>query len=134
MNYAHAWQTLAEQLTDALWFGIWFICGGLVACGACWCVGYGGLRACQEWDRDWARRRQQRRIDREAARGVRAVEAYLQFQIPQSTEVPDRKQSPSALKASPETATAVGETPTVSSHIASVSGDQRCGRSEGLTA
>ena len=98
MNLAHAWQTLAEQLTDALWLGIWFIYGGLVACGACGCVGYGGLRAWQEGERDWVRRREQRRIDREVARGVRAVEAYLQLQTPESTEVFDGEQSPSSLK------------------------------------
>jgi hypothetical protein len=98
VNCAHGWKTLVEQLTDALWFGVWFVYGGLVACGACWCGAYGGLRVWEEWDRDWVRRREQRRIDREAARGVRAVEEYLQLQNPESTDGLDGAQTTSALK------------------------------------
>lgn len=98
MNTTHAWQALAEQLTDALWLGAWSLYGGLVACGACWCVGYGGARAWEEWDHDWVRRREQRRIDREAARGLRAIEEFLQLQIPASSNALDGEELPSAAK------------------------------------
>ncbi len=84
MGSGHAWQGLANLVADALWYGMWFLYGGLLACGACWCAGYGGFRAWQEWDRDWARRREERRQERrtakEAARGLRAVEDFLQHQ------------------------------------------------------
>ncbi|GAA4107352.1 hypothetical protein GCM10022215_00140 [Nocardioides fonticola] len=98
MNSTHAWQALAKELTDALWLGAWFLYGGLVACGACWCVGYGGARAWEEWDHDWVRRREQRRIDREAARGLRAIEEFLQRQIPASSNALDGEELPSAAK------------------------------------
>lgn len=98
MNSAQVWQALVEQLADALWVGMGFLYGGLVACGACWCVGYGGARAGEEWDRDRVRRREQRRIDREAARGVGAIEEFLRLQIPASGKALDGEESPSAAK------------------------------------
>lgn len=82
----YAWQALADLLADAAWYAMWFLYGGLVAFGSCWCLGYGGYRAWQEWDRDWLRRREQRRIDREVTRGLRQVEDFLQHQTPARTE------------------------------------------------
>lgn len=92
----HAWQALADRLADAAWYAMWSLYGGLVAAGSCWCFGYCGYRAWQEWDRDWLRRREQRRIDREVARGLRQVEQFLQHQTPTWTEGLDGAKPPLA--------------------------------------
>jgi hypothetical protein len=84
-----AWQALADRLADAAWHAMWFLYGGLVAFGSCWCFGCGAYGVWQEWDRDWLRRRGQRRIDREVARGLRQVEEFLQQQTPARTEGSD---------------------------------------------
>lgn len=86
MYSGYAWQALADLLTDALWYALWVLYGGLVAFGSCWCVGYGGYRAWQEWEREWPRRREgrrDRRIDREVARGLRQIEDLLRDQSPE---------------------------------------------------
>lgn len=86
MYSGHAWQALADLLADAAWYAMRYLYGSLVAFGSCWCLGCDGYRAWQEWNRDWLRQNEERRIDREVTRGLRQVEAFLQHQTPARTE------------------------------------------------
>lgn len=73
-----AWQQLANALWDVLAVVWWTVVAGLVAYGACWCVGqfiYG------EWIREHRPPRlrflAERRLRRDIVRGVAEVERYL---------------------------------------------------------
>lgn len=103
MHPGYGWQALASMLCDAAWYALWYLYGGLVASGACWFTGYGGYRAWQEWDREWLRRREERRINKEAIRGLRAVEDFLQHQTPVATNSPEPpKDTKGSRKARPQ--------------------------------
>lgn len=93
MHPGYGWQALASLLAETLWYAMWLLYGGLVAWGACWLAWYGGYRAWQEWDRDWLRRREERRITKEAVRGLRAVEDFLQHQTPTATNGPEPRRT-----------------------------------------
>ncbi|MCK5891810.1 hypothetical protein [Aeromicrobium sp.] len=104
MRAHNDWQALASLLLDVGWYLMWLTYGGLVALGSCWCLGYGGYRAWQEWDRDWSQRRAERRLQRTERRlqreidvGLRQVEHFLQHEMPvataEGTETKRRPQS-----------------------------------------
>lgn len=83
MHDRHAWQPMADLLSDAVLNAMWWLYGGLIAFGSCWWMGYGGYRAWQEWDRNRLQRREAQRahrIEDDVARGLREVEQFLQVQ------------------------------------------------------
>lgn len=89
MRAHYEWQALASLLVDVGWHLMWLTYGGLIALGSCWCLGYGGYRALEEWDHDWSQRRAERRQQRAERRlqleidiGLRQVEHFLQHQLP----------------------------------------------------
>jgi hypothetical protein len=75
------WQEAAYLLADLGRYLAWTLMGGCVACGAWWCT---DRVVYQEWVRERSaphiRSRAERRLCREAARGVTALEEYLRTQ------------------------------------------------------
>jgi hypothetical protein len=74
------WRHLAEAFLDVTRYLLWWLMGGLVACGSWWCVG-AGAEIYQNWVRETPAPRvrlvAELRLRREARRGCRALEKYL---------------------------------------------------------
>lgn len=72
------WHDLAEALHDVTRYLLWWVIGGLVACGSWW---YGGVELYHNWVRESPAPRvrlvTELRIRREAGQGRRALERYL---------------------------------------------------------
>lgn len=69
---------LAETFLDVTRYLLWWLVGGLVACGSWW---YGGVEVYHNWVRESpappVRLVTELRLRREARRGFRALEKYL---------------------------------------------------------
>jgi len=86
MSLGYGWQPLADALVDLVWYACLYLTGGAVAIGACMYGGHEAYRAWQDWERDSLRRRQERRIERETARGLVQLEEFLQDQTRSTME------------------------------------------------
>lgn len=74
----HGRHYLAETFLDVTRYLLWWLVGGLVACGSWW---YGGVEVYHNWVRESpappVRLVTELRLRREARRGFRALEKYL---------------------------------------------------------
>lgn len=86
MSMGYGWQPLADALGDLLLYAFWFLAGGAVAIGACWYGGYEGYRAWRELEHESLRRRHERRIEKETARGLVQLEEFLRGQTRSTVE------------------------------------------------
>lgn len=72
------WHQLAEALLDVTRYLLWWLMGGLVACGSWW---YVGAEVYQNWVRETPAPRvrlvAELRLRRDVRRGCRALEKYL---------------------------------------------------------
>jgi hypothetical protein len=82
----HGRHYLAETFLDVTRYLLWWLVGGLVACGSWW---YGGVEVYHNWVRESpappVRLVTELRLRREARRGFRALEKYLAQQQPLPT-------------------------------------------------
>lgn len=69
---------LRRHALDVTWYLLWWLMGGLVACGSWW---YGSAEAYQNWVRETPAPRvrlvAELRLRRDVRRGCRALEKYL---------------------------------------------------------
>lgn len=77
MSMGYGWQPFHGAVVHLLLCAMWYLAGGAVALGASMYGGYEAYRAWQEWERDEVRRRQERRIEKETARGLVQLEEFL---------------------------------------------------------
>jgi hypothetical protein len=78
-----AWSLLNGYLGDVLRYIMWWCVGGFIAMGTVWCGGVAAAEALRQWQSNGppVRRRQPRdHVRREARRGVRQIEEFLEHQ------------------------------------------------------